>query len=173
MAKKTSKKKSSGKPAKKTAGKKPAARGKGGAAGKAGGGMFKVSTGSGAGPVEIGTDLVALFNRGKIDEVERKHWSRKIESIEGVGVNLGWRGLAAVQAKNAEWYAAHEFNGGCAEGPYLGSSGFAVKFRMDITEKATGKRFLMEEVGVYTVQGGKIVREEFMYGSKTEQTGSK
>lgn len=166
--KKTSTKKAASKSAKKAKGKKAAARGGGGAAG----GMFKVSTGPGPGPAEIGADLVALFNRGKISEVERKHWSPKIESIEGGGVNLGWRGLAAVNAKNAEWYAAHVFNGGSAEGPYVGSSGFAVKFRMDITEKAGGKRVVMEEVGVYTVQGGKIVREEFMYGGKTEQIGS-
>lgn len=166
--KKTSTKKAAGKAAKATRGRKAASRAGGGAAG----GMFKVSTGPGPGPAEIGADLVSLFNRGKFDEVERKYWSPKIESIEGAGVNLGWRGLAAVQAKNAEWYASHTFNGASAEGPYVGSSGFAVKFRMDITEKAGGRRFVMEEIGVYTVHNGRIVREEFMYGGKTEQIGS-
>jgi hypothetical protein len=35
---------------------------------------------------------------------------------------------------------------------------------MDVETKSTGKRETMNEVGVYTVQNGKIIREEFMYG---------
>lgn len=139
--------------AKKTKGKKKAA----GLAPK------PVTTGKGASPVEIGADLVALFNSGKGDEVERKWWSKKIVSVEGVGVNLAWHGRKAVEAKNNEWMATHKIHGAVAEGPYVGSSGFSVKFRMDVEDTTTGKRETMEEVGVYTVEKGKIAREEFMY----------
>jgi ketosteroid isomerase-like protein len=38
-----------------------------------------------------------------------------------------------------------------------------VGFRYDVTNKPSGRRMTMDEVGLYTVQGGKIVREEFFY----------
>ena len=37
---------------------------------------------------------------------------------------------------------------------------------MDVTPKEgpmTGKRFTMQEVGLYTVAGGRVAREEFFY----------
>jgi len=36
---------------------------------------------------------------------------------------------------------------------------------MEVRDKASGATRTMKEVGVYTVRNGKIVREEFMYGS--------
>ena len=35
--------------------------------------------------------------------------------------------------------------------------------KYDLTNKQSGQRFQMEEVAVYQVSGGKIVREEFFY----------
>lgn len=130
---------------------------------KAGGGSFKVSTGSGASAMELGQQLVALFNQGKADAWVRGVWSPAIESIEGVGMNMGWRGVKAVEAKNAEWMKTHVLHGGRAEGPYVGSSGFSVKMTIDIEDTTNGKRVTMQEIGVYTVKNGKIIREEFMY----------
>jgi len=40
-----------------------------------------------------------------------------------------------------------------------------VKFRMEYKVRASGEIKNMTEVGVYTVNKGKIVREEFMYGA--------
>lgn len=122
----------------------------------------KVSTGRGPSPGEIGKDLVALFNRGQFKEIENKYWSPQVVSVEGMG--MAWHGRAAVEGKNEWWSSQNTIHGASAEGPYVGASGFAVKFRMDVEEKATGKRTEMDEVGVYTVLDGKIVREEFMYG---------
>ena len=34
---------------------------------------------------------------------------------------------------------------------------------MDAEEKASGNRHKMKELGIYTVAGGKIVKEEFFY----------
>lgn len=122
----------------------------------------RVSTGSGATPAEIGADLVAMFNRGEFKEIEEKWWSPAIVSVEGMG--MAWSGREAVEGKNTAWMEANEIVGASAEGPYVGASGFAVKFRMRVRERATGKSTEMQEVGVYTVMDGKIVREEFMYG---------
>lgn len=152
MAKKISKK-SASKPApkKSAAPKKPKA-----AAGK------RVSTGSGANPEAVGQALVEMFNRAQFEQIEAKFWSPAIESIEGFG--MAWKGRAAVESKNADWMSKNTIRGASAEGPYVGATGFAVKFRMEVEDKATTKRTIMEEVGVYTIKNGKIIREEFMYG---------
>ena len=34
---------------------------------------------------------------------------------------------------------------------------------MDVTNKPSGERSQMVEVGLYTVAGGKVVQEEFLY----------
>ena len=123
----------------------------------------KVSTGRGPSALEVGTDLVAMFNQGLMQQVDDKWHSPKILSIEGAGVSMGWSGRKGVRAKGDQWMANHTIHGASAEGPFVGASGFAVRFRMDVETKDTGKREMMEEIGVYTVQNGKIVREEFMY----------
>lgn len=52
--------------------------------------------------------------------------------------------------------------GGDVSGPYLhGPDRFAVIFSMEGRPKAGGDAFSMREVALYTVSGGKIVREEF------------
>lgn len=75
-------------------------------------------------------------------------------------------GLAAIHGKHEWWAANFEVHGGEVDGPFPhGDNRFAVMFKMDATEKASGTRFTMTEVGVYTVKDGKIVREEFFYAS--------
>jgi len=48
-------------------------------------------------------------------------------------------------------------------GPLIAGPYFAVTFKMDATHKPSGRRFQMDEVALYKVEGGKIVREEFFY----------
>ncbi len=122
-----------------------------------------LSTGSGASALDIGQSLVSMFNEGKFKEIEEAYWSSDVVSVEGYGVNMAWHGRAKVEEKNAGWMADHVIHGASAQGPYVGASGFAVKFQMDVETKSTGQRQVMEEVGVYDVRDGKIVREEFMY----------
>jgi hypothetical protein len=40
---------------------------------------------------------------------------------------------------------------------------FAVYYNYDVTFKPTGKRNNMEEMALYTVKDGKVVREQFFY----------
>ncbi len=165
MAKKKSKKaaRTSARPAKKAAKTaKKAGRKQPGMKGPS-----SVSTGRGPGAGEIGADLVAMFNQGQMKEIEAKWYSRNIVSVEGAGVAMAWHGKKAVEAKSAQWIATHRLYGASAEGPYVGASGFAVKFALDVEDTTANSRTMMEEVGVYTVQNGKIVREEFMYGKVT------
>ena len=49
-------------------------------------------------------------------------------------------------------------------GPFPhGNDRFCVMFDYDVTNKPSGQRFQMEEVGLYTVADGKISKEEFFY----------
>jgi hypothetical protein len=126
-----------------------------------------VKVGSGATPGEIGRAVVEAINAGRPDrELWARWWHKNAESIEGEGVAMMWRGMKAIQAKSDWWTSTHIVHGASAEGPYVGATGFAIKFRMDSEDTTTGQRHIMEELGVYTVQKGKIVREEFFYGAK-------
>jgi hypothetical protein len=49
------------------------------------------------------------------------------------------------------------------DGPYPHDDRFAVRFTYDVTFKPQDKRFKMDEVGLFTIQDGKIVKEEFFY----------
>lgn len=122
-----------------------------------------VKTGKGATPLEVGRSLVELVRAGRGSEVEKKWWSPAVVSVEGMGVSMEWAGRSAVEDKNQTWEADHIVHSLEVEGPFVGATGFAVRFRLDVETKSTGQRDKMEEVGVYTVQDGKIVREEFMY----------
>jgi SnoaL-like domain len=133
------------------------------------GGPFPEVSGKGPSAREIGNQLVAMFNRGEWEAIERAFWSPTIESVEGMTEATGmlWRGVKAVRAKGEEWMSQHTVHGAVAEGPYVGATSFGVRFKMDVEVKATGYRMMFDEVGVYRVRDGKIVREEFMYGSMT------
>lgn len=161
-AKKTVKKASGKKPAKKAA-KKPAKK----SAGKSGGlsPVRSIGTGKGATVLDLGKDFVQMFNAGTADHkiwdaLFAKNWT----SIEGFGVGMLFDGRKAVEAKCAEWLATHDIHGASCEGPFCGSTGFAVKLNMDVTDKNSGQRMVMQEIAFYTVQGGKIIQEEFCYG---------
>jgi hypothetical protein len=158
-ASKSAKKPAAKKPARKSAGK-PASGGKKAASSLA---PKPLSTGSGASAAEIGAAVCGSVNSGQPDlPLWEKYWSPAVESIEGMG--MIWSGRPAMEAKCTEWMRTHTIHGCSAEGPYVGATGFSVKYKMDVTDTATGQRIMMEEIGVYTVKNGKVIREEFMYG---------
>jgi len=73
------------------------------------------------------------------------------------------RGLKAVMEKGKQWMDNHEVHGAKVEGPWPNGDRFVVRFSYDVTNKPSGKRFQMEEAALFTVDNGKIVREEFFY----------
>ena len=118
---------------------------------------------------QVAQRLVDLCREGKNAEAQATLYSPDIVSIEAYappGMSAECKGLDAIRAKGEWWRANHEIHGAAAKGPYLLGDKFAVMFNFDITPKTgpgAGKRTMMEEVAVYTVKNGKIVREEFMY----------
>ena len=118
--------------------------------------------------LEIGKQLVELCNAGRDREVVERHYDEKIVSIEGQGseeMPARLEGIQAIKGKHDWWYANHEIHSTKAVGPFRGhrDDQFAVLFEMDVTNKPSGQRSQMSEVALYTVAGGKIVQEEFLY----------
>jgi len=119
----------------------------------------KLSSGKGPTPQEIGESLVALFNAGKSDEAESTWYHRKIDSIEDDGsVFEGWKG---VQEKGKWWKENFTVLSMKASGPYVCSAGFTVVYTGRV-RMADGTEVNAHECGVYTVEDGRIVREQFM-----------
>ncbi|MBI3676952.1 MAG: nuclear transport factor 2 family protein [Proteobacteria bacterium] len=113
---------------------------------------------------EVARDLVALCKQGKFAEAGEKYWSDNVLSIEPMGDNSELRGKVAVRGKGEWWENAHEVHNVIVEGPYVNGDQFTVRFKMDMTIKASGERRSMDEVGLYTIRGGKIAEERFFYG---------
>jgi predicted ester cyclase len=107
-----------------------------------------------------------LLKAGKHEDAAHQFNAPNIVSIEAMeGPMARVEGAAAVKAKSDWWYGAHEVHSVAAEGPYVNGNQFVMRFDMDVTEKATGKRNKGSEIGLYTMNDGKIVEEKFLYGA--------
>ena len=114
---------------------------------------------------DIANDLVALCKAGKFDEAGEKYWADDVLSVEAMPGDMAqMRGKEAVRGKGEWWADAHEIHASEVEGPYVNGDQFVVRFKMDLTQKASGERIKMDEVGLYTVKNGKIAEERFFYG---------
>ena len=79
-------------------------------------------------------------------------------------------GLDAIRAKHEWWNANMEVQPDSpqgeemAEGPfYNGDDRFSVIFRLKVKDKNSGDVINMVETATYTVENGKIAKEEFFY----------
>jgi hypothetical protein len=121
---------------------------------------------------EIGQKLVELCKAGKHEEALNTLYSEGAESIEAMSMPdmpAQMKGVEAIRGKNEWWFANNEVHRGEVKGPFPHGDRFAVIFSFDVTAKAgpmAGQRFQMEEVGLYTVADGKIVKEEFFYANE-------
>ena len=117
--------------------------------------------------MEIAQKMIALCKQGKNAEALDTLFAADMVSVEaGTGPDGGERearGLAAVKAKGEWWVNNHEIHSANITGPWPHDDRFIVGFQYDITNKPSGMRMKLDEVGLYTVLNGKIVREEFFY----------
>jgi len=90
-----------------------------------------------------------------------------VEALNMPGGPMGREanGLEAIRGKHEWWFANNEVHSSTAEGPFLhGDDSFSLIFDMDVTDKNSGERMQMKEVGHYTVNAdGEIIREAFYY----------
>jgi hypothetical protein len=116
--------------------------------------------------LEIGTKLVDLVKAGKNAEAMETLYHPDIVSLEAgapPGQSPESKGLPACLEKGKMFEKRMEVHGANVDGPFPLGDRFAVFYDYDVTPKAGGPRTRMKEVGLYTVAGDKIVREEFFY----------
>lgn len=117
---------------------------------------------------EIAKGLTDLCRQNKNMEAIEKYYSNAIVSVESTsapGMPAEMKGIEAIKGKNKWFFDNNELHHEEVNGPFVGEKQFAVEFKMDVTQKASGKRMHMEEMALYTVEGGKIVREHFFYNA--------
>lgn len=116
--------------------------------------------------LEIGKKYVALVKEGKNDVILNELFTKDTVSVEAgapPGQDRAAKGLDAIKAKSKWWAENHTVHSAEVSGPYPNDDRFAVRFVYDVTHKPSGKRFSMDEVGLFTVANGKITKEEFFY----------
>jgi len=110
---------------------------------------------------EVGKKLVELARNNDYATIYADLYSPEIVSIEADGKEFV--GMEAIAEKNAMWEATMEVHSTESSDAFPHADSFAVIWKMDVTQKESGHRFVMEEVAVYDVQDGRIVRERFFY----------
>ena len=117
---------------------------------------------------EIASRLTELCRAGKYDVAQKELYSDDADSIEPVQAQgLGTvKGLSAIIEKGHQFQAmVEEVHSSTVSEPIIAGNHFAVAAVLDLTLKGIG-RVPMEELAVYEVKDGKIVKEEFFYKTK-------
>jgi len=126
-----------------------------------------VTTATPTATAAVAEELVALCRAGRNMDAINTLYSPEIVSVESMGneqMPREMKGIDAIRQKNKWWFENNDVHSSETDGPFVGEEGkFAVYYSYDTTFKPTGKRHRMEEVALYTVKDGKIVREHFFY----------
>ena len=115
----------------------------------------------------VADELVSFCRAGRNADAINTLYSPDIVSVESMGnesMPREMKGIDAIRGKNQWWAENNEVHSAAVEGPFVGNEDkFAVYYNYDCTFKPTGQRNNMEEMALYTVKDGKIVREQFFY----------
>ncbi len=114
----------------------------------------------------VAEELVSFCRAGRNMDAINTLYSPEIVSVESMGseqMPREMKGIDAIRQKNKWWSDNNEVHSAEVDGPFVGDGKFSVYYSFDTTFKPTGKRNRMEEVALYTVKDGKIVREQFFY----------
>jgi hypothetical protein len=117
---------------------------------------------------QIATRLVELCRQGKFEQAQKELYSNDAESIEPAkaaagGWNTHIKGLDKIIQKGDQWQSMLDaYHGGSVTEPIIMGNQIAVGMAMDVTMKGQ-PRVNMEEVAVYEVANGKIIKEQFFF----------
>ncbi|WP_276502320.1 nuclear transport factor 2 family protein [Terrimonas pollutisoli] len=115
------------------------------------------------------TEVAARFNElakeGKWDQIQNELFADNAKSIEppaSPGLQ-SVEGLDAIRQKGKQFNEmVEEMHGGYSSEPLVAGNHFSVAMGMDVTMKGMG-RTKMDEIALYEVKDGKIVKEQFFY----------
>jgi len=85
------------------------------------------------------------------------------EHAAAMGMQTVTTGIDGIKARGKAWNdGIEEMHGGYCSEPVIGGTYFSVAMGMDCTMKGSG-RMKMDEIAVFEVKEGKIVREQFFF----------
>jgi hypothetical protein len=109
---------------------------------------------------EVAKKVVEFVHKQAWHEALDQLYDKDIVSVEATAREM--RGKEEVRGKIDWWVKAMEVHSFKASGPFVANDRFVVQYDAEVTEKESKQRRQISEVGVYTVENGKIVREEFL-----------
>ena len=114
---------------------------------------------------EVADKLVALCRKGDYDQAIQELYSPDIVSVEPEGVpDRIVKGIDGVIAKGEKFESTLErVNKSIISDPIVAGNHFSCSMLMNVQFKGAPMAVDMDEVCVYTVREGKIIREEFFY----------
>jgi hypothetical protein len=118
--------------------------------------------------LDVGKKLVAYCQEGKHLDAIEELYADDVVSVEGDDseqMPATMEGKDAIRGKNQWFFENMEVHSMEALGPFVGLAPdqFVVKFDIDMTNKGSGERSQLCEVGLYTVANGRVAREQFLY----------
>ena len=115
------------------------------------------------------TDVANRFNElaqtGQWEQIQNELFADNAVSIEPANSPemKSVEGIEAIKQKGKQFdEMVEEMHGGYSNPPQVAGNHFAVAMGMDVTTKGQG-RMKMDEIAVYEVHDGKIVKEQFFY----------
>jgi len=113
---------------------------------------------------EIANRLVELCRNGQSDQAYKELFAKDAVAVEPAKWNVpDTKGLDALLEKSKKWTEnISEFHGSSVSDPIIAGDHFALTMMVDVTTKDRG-RSKMEEICVYEVENGKIVKEQFFH----------
>ena len=105
------------------------------------------------------------FDKGKWEECIQKFYSPTIISREPEGGMWGEvQGLDAIAQKGKDWEAmVEEFHSSEISDPVVAENFFSISMKSKVTMKGMDQPINMDEICVYEVVDGKVVKEQFFY----------
>lgn len=114
---------------------------------------------------EVANRFNELAQSNAWDKIQDELFAADAESIEpphSQGLQ-SVKGLEAIRQKGQLFQQmVEEVHGGYTTAPVVAGNHFSVAMGMDVTMKGRG-RMQMDEIAVYEVKDGKIVKEQFFY----------
>ncbi len=114
---------------------------------------------------EVANRLVELCRTGQHEQAVQELYAPDIVSVEPEGApNRMVTGLSAIAEKSKKFESMIEkVNKSSVSDPIVAENFFSCNMLMNIQMKGAPVAIDMDEICVYTVHQGKIVREEFFY----------
>ena len=120
---------------------------------------------------EVATRLVELCRANKMQQAIEELYHPDIVSVEPEGSPFGtMKGLAAIAEKGKQYEAMIErTNSSSVSDPIVADNFFSCNMLTNVNMKGVPVPIDMDEICVYTVNDGKVVKEEFFYSLPPQQ----